>query len=273
MLREQVAKLAQDVPSLRRYLVPLIKQAAQGPPAKWQEFLDAKYEGGSRKVTNPNLKTKDKYPKVTLWTALKNPHTMQQVLKEYHAWVGEPETPQPPPREPQPKPDPKQTPAAELFKDDPHKYFHQKFFAVFSFAKFEKDMREQGFALKDTDFQTDEDYRKEGLLFTFTLMQADPDAPDAPPIKIHIGLTDSVHDLGKAGPTMFVIKSEMQLKPGVKVEFRAFPEITGEPTADVRWLHLGAAEVLKQMKYKLKVESQLADKPVELKKPLEKVLP
>ena len=88
---QQLQKLALDIPSLRRHLVPLLR-VSSGPPAQWQEFLDAKYEGGKKKVPNPNLKTKDKYPKVTLWTAIKDPHTMQKIMEEYHQWA-QPERP------------------------------------------------------------------------------------------------------------------------------------------------------------------------------------
>jgi hypothetical protein len=95
-LYQQLLRLAHQVPALRRYLVPLLRTGAkQGPPARWDEFLKERYEGGKKKVRNPNLKTKDKYPEVSLYTALKDPHMMKRVLEEYHRWAGKDKTRQP----------------------------------------------------------------------------------------------------------------------------------------------------------------------------------
>jgi hypothetical protein len=98
MLFDQITKLAHGVPALRRYLVPLLRKHAGS--AKWDEFLAAKYDGGRKKVPNPNLKTKDRYPEVTLFTALKDPATAAKVQEEYQVWAGTKKV-DPEPKDPQ----------------------------------------------------------------------------------------------------------------------------------------------------------------------------
>lgn len=56
---------------------------------KWNEFLDLFYEGGKKKVDNPNPKTKKKYPEVQVSTALKEPTFAGKVKKEYEAWLSQ----------------------------------------------------------------------------------------------------------------------------------------------------------------------------------------
>ena len=53
---------------------------------KWKEFLKLFYEGGKKKVENPNLKTRDRWPKVSLYTALKVPKFAKKVQEEFHRW-------------------------------------------------------------------------------------------------------------------------------------------------------------------------------------------
>ena len=63
------------------------------PPAgaqdsgKWEEFLNLFYEGGKKKVKNPNAETKDKYPEVQLSTALKDQMFAHGIQQEFHAWL------------------------------------------------------------------------------------------------------------------------------------------------------------------------------------------
>ena len=58
-------------------------------PAKWDQFLELFYEGGKKKVPNPNPKTKKKYPEVQVDTALKDPTFHAKVTKEYEAWLAQ----------------------------------------------------------------------------------------------------------------------------------------------------------------------------------------
>lgn len=92
MLSEQILKLAHEQPELQKYLVPLLMRQSAQKEKSWERFLAEKYDGGKRKVPNPNPKTRDKYPQVTLFTAIKYPPTMKKVQKEYQLWLG-PENP------------------------------------------------------------------------------------------------------------------------------------------------------------------------------------
>ena len=58
-----------------------------GPPKFWDEFLAAKYEGGKKKVSNPNPDTRSKFPEVALTTAIKDEGFRQRVMKEYADWL------------------------------------------------------------------------------------------------------------------------------------------------------------------------------------------
>ena len=62
------------------------KQQA-GSPKFWDEFLAAKYEGGKKKVRNPNPDTREKFPEVVLTTAIKDQGFRQHVMKEYADWL------------------------------------------------------------------------------------------------------------------------------------------------------------------------------------------
>lgn len=69
-------------------------RADSGQPERWHEFMKAVYEGGKKKVPNPNPKTKARYPTVSITTALKDQGVRQRVMEEYRKWLGEkgPET-------------------------------------------------------------------------------------------------------------------------------------------------------------------------------------
>lgn len=54
---------------------------------KWEEFLNLFYEGGKKKVKNPNPDTKDQYPEVQVSTALKDKTFGGKIRKEYEAWL------------------------------------------------------------------------------------------------------------------------------------------------------------------------------------------
>ena len=57
----------------------------------WQEFIEKKYNGGHKKVLNPNKETRDQFPTVTFYTAVqyesggKKPF-LEQVYNEYYIW-------------------------------------------------------------------------------------------------------------------------------------------------------------------------------------------
>jgi hypothetical protein len=61
----------------------------------WQSFLDQKYEGGHKKVRNPNQETKDHFPEVTVNHAMKDEHFRKHLEEEYEQWKGK-ESPEPP---------------------------------------------------------------------------------------------------------------------------------------------------------------------------------
>ena len=52
----------------------------------WQTFLDQKYEGGSKKVRNPNQETKEHFPEVTVNHAMKDEHFRKHIQDEYEQW-------------------------------------------------------------------------------------------------------------------------------------------------------------------------------------------
>ena len=59
---------------------------------RWDEFLKARYDGGKKKVPNPNPDTKNTYPQVTLSTALKFEvggkfPVYEKVKQEYAQWL------------------------------------------------------------------------------------------------------------------------------------------------------------------------------------------
>ena len=67
-----------------RYLI------AEGPPEHWDEFIKAKYQGGKKKVTNTNPKTKSRYPQVSMQTLFNSDEAFKKkVMEEYEEWVGE----------------------------------------------------------------------------------------------------------------------------------------------------------------------------------------
>lgn len=62
----------------------------KGPPPLWDEFLDEKYNGGSKRVKNTNPKTQADYPEVRVTTLMKTDKAfMQKVMEEYRRWLGE----------------------------------------------------------------------------------------------------------------------------------------------------------------------------------------
>ena len=64
------------------------KNKSEGPPARWEEFLKEKYEGGKKKVPNTNPDTKDKFPQVSMSTLFKNDFQFKsKVMNEYKAWL------------------------------------------------------------------------------------------------------------------------------------------------------------------------------------------
>jgi len=118
--RGRIVRLAYANPKLRSHLLPLLHLAdaggesapeeeatsskGKGPPPKWDEFLKAKYEGGKKKIPNPNPETRKDYPTVSLSTALKDKGIYNRVLEEYKKWIkGEPEEKKPEEKKPEEK--------------------------------------------------------------------------------------------------------------------------------------------------------------------------
>jgi hypothetical protein len=65
------------------------KGKKRGPPPKWQEFLDAKYQGGKAKVQNTNPKTRAQRPEVVMTTRMKADKAFKsKVYDEYIEWIG-----------------------------------------------------------------------------------------------------------------------------------------------------------------------------------------
>lgn len=107
-MREHFIKLAYSNPTIREQLLQRLKEAGEsserrdteesaepaksskkpkGPPPRWDEFLGEKHQKGKVKVTNPNSKTRDKYPQVMFTTALKDKGFMAKTMKEYSEWL------------------------------------------------------------------------------------------------------------------------------------------------------------------------------------------
>lgn len=62
--------------------------AEESPPLHWDEFLNAKYEGGSKRVPNTNPKTKKRFPEVTMQTLFNSDEAFKKrVMEEYAEWV------------------------------------------------------------------------------------------------------------------------------------------------------------------------------------------
>jgi hypothetical protein len=61
---------------------------SKGPPPKWKEFVDQKYEGGKKKVRNPNRETVWKTKQVTFNTAIKDKGFRQHIMEnDYSDWL------------------------------------------------------------------------------------------------------------------------------------------------------------------------------------------
>lgn len=55
--------------------------------SKWDMFLRMVYDGGHKKISNPNPETHDKYPEVTVNHALKYTRFREYIKKIYHQWM------------------------------------------------------------------------------------------------------------------------------------------------------------------------------------------
>jgi hypothetical protein len=76
----------------------IVKEISSGKPKepekseskggdKWEDFVKEKYEGGEKKVPNPNPDSKETHPEVTFNTALKDEGFEHQVRKEFQEWA------------------------------------------------------------------------------------------------------------------------------------------------------------------------------------------
>ncbi len=59
----------------------------KGPPPGWDKFMKERYEGGKRKVSNPNPNTRMQFPQVSVGTAMKNDVIKKKVMQEYREWL------------------------------------------------------------------------------------------------------------------------------------------------------------------------------------------
>lgn len=66
-----------------------MKIADGKPSAKFLEFWKEVYDGGKKKVSNPNQATKKTHPNVSASTAMKTPAFQAKVKKEFKAWLEE----------------------------------------------------------------------------------------------------------------------------------------------------------------------------------------
>lgn len=60
--------------------------SGQGVSGLFLRYLDEVWEKGNKKVPNPNIKTKKKYPKVSFNTAFKDPAFKKKVLADFAKW-------------------------------------------------------------------------------------------------------------------------------------------------------------------------------------------
>jgi hypothetical protein len=67
---------------------------------EWKDFLAEKYEGGKKKIPNPNKDTVKKYPHVSVNSALKDAHFKKHLYEEYYRWRREDSQELPKPKPP-----------------------------------------------------------------------------------------------------------------------------------------------------------------------------
>lgn len=65
----------------------VLAEEGKGPPPKWDAYLKAKWDGGKKKVPNPNKDTKDKYKEVSMSTAMKDKSFAKGVMEDYSKWI------------------------------------------------------------------------------------------------------------------------------------------------------------------------------------------
>jgi hypothetical protein len=59
----------------------------ENPRQTWDDFLDTFYEGGKKKVKNPNMDTRDQYPEVTVAYLLQNDEKYRwELQREFREW-------------------------------------------------------------------------------------------------------------------------------------------------------------------------------------------
>lgn len=73
---------------LARFL-PIAKKKPKSSklPDRWNDFLKERYQGGQKRVPNPNPKTRHKYETVTVQTACNFEPYRKKILQEYHQWL------------------------------------------------------------------------------------------------------------------------------------------------------------------------------------------
>lgn len=67
---------------------PEASETGKDVPANWNDFLKERYDGGKKKVPNPNSDTRSSHPTVSVSTALKNDGYRKRMLQEYKKWNG-----------------------------------------------------------------------------------------------------------------------------------------------------------------------------------------
>lgn len=65
--------------------------ASGGPPPRWNEWLDVKWEKGRALVPNPNPTTKKRFPQVSFTTALRDKGFKNKAKEEFAKWLEEQE--------------------------------------------------------------------------------------------------------------------------------------------------------------------------------------
>lgn len=66
-------------------------QPSTGVKKLWEQFLEERYDGGKDKIRNPNPKTRDKYPEVSISYLMKQDDPAyktdrQNIRREFAAW-------------------------------------------------------------------------------------------------------------------------------------------------------------------------------------------
>lgn len=80
--------LAYENPEIRTATLKIVAaeedSSSKGAPSGWQDFINSKYDGGSKKVPNPNRDGRER--QVTFNTAMKDKKFQSRAMKEFAKW-------------------------------------------------------------------------------------------------------------------------------------------------------------------------------------------